>query len=748
MNRTSFAASLGLECEIIVERPEFAVLAGKARRQLHGGAVHELDLGRELARPHALALLGHPFRHRNRSLAALLSHLGAPLRRRLDIDLEAVRLPVLGHHDAEHALRGFSRHEAVLDIIGDLGRVTLEHVAVAAATVVGMREHITRLMRRRDVGPLLDNVLAFERRFQLGAFGVGPDAVRDWLLLGDYLGDIRIADRAMLLAGGRRIAAAHAGVVVDPARMLRGHQAQMRRLVNEPRRQERAAAAISSGTSRVREDGAADVEHGHILLPDLDVAHVAFRIPTDIGRIEAVLDGERARACRRAFEVRHAERGAVLTLTAHLDHRRVDLTDESLLDEAAGDESAGQQPLEHTEGRQQKGPGCRCRHELVVGVRPGAGGKFQLRRHPGTIVDEALEVHVLRQRDEHAAVHAAGRAVHGVVAPGLRAVEVDHHAAVGRDLHLHRDVVEPVGGTERLKAGLALGDVAIEGVAAIDARNGELPGAGELAAAAFLDELLHHPLPVGQPHLGDDLLHALAHLDAGGDLGLLVQHPVNRHAQIALTADDIVTPDLVVAADFLGADEQAFGEPLLREADVTARRDATGLQLMTHRARPTDELTLVIDRDHIHDVGHLHGADEGVVVGEDVARVDARVLLVPVADHPFDEAAHGVNVHHDAVGERHRIAFRRVDGDHHLADLAHAWRGRDPPRHFARRYAERAQLRVQRLEFERVLLAKRQLRDAVVAAGFLSQPLGLEESITERKRADHVLHRSFPHACR
>ena len=51
--------------------------------------------------------------------------------------------------------------------------------------------------------------------------------------------------------------------------------------------------------------------------------------------------------------------------------------------------------------------------------------------------------------------------------------------------------------------------------------------------------------------------------------------------------------------------------------------------------------------------------------------------------------------------KRHRVAFRRVDGDHHLADLAHAGRGRDAARHFARRDAEGAQLGVQRLEFQR-----------------------------------------------
>ena len=66
--------------------------------------------------------------------------------------------------------------------------------------------------------------------------------------------------------------------------------------------------------------------------------------------------------------------------------------------------------------------------------------------------------------------------------------------AVGGDLHLDRHVVEPVGIAERLEAGLSLGDVAVEGVAAIDAGNGQLPRAGQLGAAALLDEFLRYLL--------------------------------------------------------------------------------------------------------------------------------------------------------------------------------------------------------------------------------------------------------------
>ena len=360
--------------------------------------------------------------------------------------------------------------------------------------------------------------------------------------------------------------------------------------------------------------------------------------------------------------------------------------------------------------------------------------QFQFGRHPGAVIDQALEIHVLGERHEHAAIHAGRRAVHRMVAPGLRALEVHDDLAVGGDLHLDRDVVEPVGIAERLVAGLALGDVAVEGVAAIDAGHGELAGAGELGAAAFLDELLRHLHPVVEADLVDQRLDAFAHVDAGGDLGLLVEHPVDRHAQIALAADDIVAADLVVLADLLGADEQALGEALLRQAtSPPGVMPPASSSWQTAPAQPTSLPEWKIGTTSMH-VGHLHGADEGIVVGEDIAVADARVLLVAVADHPFDEAAHRVDMHHDAVGERDGIAFGRVDGDHHLADLAHAGRGGDAAGHLAGRDAIGAQLGVQRLEFQRILVAQREFGDAVIAAGLFHQPLGIEQPFAKAQR--------------
>ena len=131
-------------------------------------------------------------------------------------------------------------------------------------------------------------------------------------------------------------------------------------------------------------------------------------------------------------------------------------------------------------------------------------------------------------------------------------------------------------------------------------------------------------MPVVEADLVDQRLDALAHVDAGGDLGLLVQDPVDRHAQIALAADHVVAAELVVLADLLGTDEQPLGEALLRQAHIAAGRDAAGLELVADGARPADQFAGVEDRHDVHHVRHLHGADEGIVVGEDVAVADAR----------------------------------------------------------------------------------------------------------------------------
>ena len=123
----------------------------------------------------------------------------------------------------------------------------------------------------------------------------------------------------------------------------------------------------------------------------------------------------------------------------------------------------------------------------------------------------------------------------------------------------------------------------------------------------------------------------------------------------------------------------------------------------------------MVDRHDIHDIRHLHGADEGVVVGKYVTVANAGVVLIALPDHPFDETAHGVDMHHDSVRQRYRIAFGRVDCNHHLADLPPAGGSRNAARHLARRHAEGTKLGVERLEFQRVLLAQGELGHTVIA---------------------------------
>ncbi len=371
-------------------------------------------------------------------------------------------------------------------------------------------------------------------------------------------------------------------------------------------------------------------------------------------------------------------------------------------------------------------------------------GNVDLSRQPGAVIDQPLEVHVLGQRHEHTAVHAGRGAVHRMIAPGLRAVEVEPDLAFAGDLHLDRNIVEPVRIGEWLKAGLTLGHMTIKGVAAINSGHRELARPGKLRSPAFLDEFLGKPLPIFQADLFDELLDVLAHVDAGGDLGLLIQHPVNRHAQIALAADHVVAANLVVFADFLGTNEQALGEAFLSKADIAAGRDAPRFEFVADGTGPADQRALVKYRHHIHDVGDLDRTDEGIVVGEDVSVADARILLVSVSDHPFDEPAHRVHMHHDAVRKCDCIAFRRVDRHHHFADFPHARGGRDAARHFARRDAIGTQFRMQRLEFQRVLPAQAKFGDAVIAAGLLHQAFGFEQPPLQGicRFVQHVCHPS------
>ena len=55
-----------------------------------------------------------------------------------------------------------------------------------------------------------------------------------------------------------------------------------------------------------------------------------------------------------------------------------------------------------------------------------------------------------------------------------------------------------------------------------------------------------------------------------------------------------------------------------------------------------------------------------------------------------------------------------------------------------------AQLGVQRLEFQRVLLAQREFGDAVIAAGLLHQPLGFEQPFAKAQGRG----RFVQHGCR
>ena len=150
---------------------------------------------------------------------------------------------------------------------------------------------------------------------------------------------------------------------------------------------------------------------------------------------------------------------------------------------------------------------------------------------------------------------------------------------------------------------------------------------------------------------------------------------------------------------------------------------------------PTDQLGATKDRYHIHDIGTLHGADKGVVVGEYIAGADPGVVFVVVMDHPFDKTAGSVNMHHNAVRECDCIALRCVERDDTLADLAHARRGRDTARHFPCGDTVRPQFRVQRFVLERVLLTEGKFGYPIIATGLAEQSFALLKLVFQNQRA-------------
>ena len=119
-------------------------------------------------------------------------------------------------------------------------------------------------------------------------------------------------------------------------------------------------------------------------------------------------------------------------------------------------------------------------------------------------------------------------------------------------------------------------------------------------------------------------------------------------------------------------------------------------------AGPGDQLALPEDRHEGLHVGVVHVADHRVVVGEDVAGPDLRVVLVVRAHHVLDRVGHRVDVHDDPGGERDRVALRRVEREAQLAQLAHDRRGGDVERRLARRDQPAAQAAEQLLVADRV----------------------------------------------
>src|SRR5690606_5099593 len=214
------------------------------------------------------------------------------------------------------------------DVTCDGAGVPLQRIAVPAATVVGVGEQVPVAQRRGEVGAFLDVRRAVGELGQVRLVRVGSQRVRERLALGRALRDPGLVGRVVQLHGRCRVTAAHSGVVEDAAGVLGGRGDQLGGVVDQPQRLEPAATSVAAEAAGVRADAAAEVDHGHVLFPDLHVAHVGFGVPTDVGGVQAVLDAQGTAAGCRALEQGDAELPAVLTLATHLDHRAVDLADE------------------------------------------------------------------------------------------------------------------------------------------------------------------------------------------------------------------------------------------------------------------------------------------------------------------------------------------------------------------------------------------------------------------------------------
>ncbi len=435
---------------------------------------------------------------------------------------------------------------------------------------------------------------------------------------------------------------------------------------------EAAAAAILAGAARGGLDLAAEIDEGLGQLPDLHVAHVAFRVPDGGGVGETVLHGGGARAVSGAFERVHGMDLVILVEAAALEPvGGVGVARIHLLQIAAPEIGARQAAPQGRPGRDQEVPAIGEGDAAVVRVHPGALGQAELGAVGGAVIDhlggdEGLGHHHPDARGE---AHLVG--VVGVPAPAAGAFEVEAPGAILADGHLAgrvHDGVElgEVGGHPHVLMGV--GHVH-ETDLPVGAGDGHGLDAGLKAEPPVLHRLVGE-LPIGvDAFLGDHLFHQFADHVAAGDAGALVQHPVAGGAHHALALVQPVAEQFVIGAHLAAGDGIAVAEALHLPRGHGARADRAGVDDVGDTAHPADQLAFPEDGHNGVDVARVDVPDERVVVTEDVLVGDARIGLPIVLDHVFDRGTHGAHMDDDPGGGEKTVARRVVEGEAELALL-------------------------------------------------------------------------------
>ena len=188
----------------------------------------------------------------------------------------------------------------------------------------------------------------------------------------------------------------------------------------------------------------------------------------------------------------------------------------------------------------------------------------------------------------------------------------------------------------------------------------------------------------------------------------------------------------VLGADLAGGDVDAVLVAVDRPDGNRAGSLGADVDLVRDSGRPPDQFLLPEDRHDRQHVGVVDVADLGVVVAEDVARPDARVVLVAGPDHVLDRVRRGVDVHDDAARERDRVALGRVEHERELADLLDDRARGDVHRRLARGDEAAAEAREDLLVTDRGAALEVEGLQAPVVTGLGEQAVLLVQHLLER----------------